>query len=107
MDLGSVTITAVVYRATSGKSTDPWSYQVDILVLSMDLTAGKTWDQLCNTKSDVLLTWVLTGHGPSTSLGCRDGPQGSDVVWPRRLERPQLVLSFAWGTPNLCPRIYS
>ena len=55
--------------------TDPWSYQVDILVLSMDLTAGKTWDQLCNTKSDVLLTWVLTGHGPSTSLGCRDGPQ--------------------------------
>ena len=46
MDLGSVTITAVVYRATSGKSTDPWSYQVDTLVLSMDLTAGKTWDQL-------------------------------------------------------------
>ena len=25
---------------------DPWSYQVDTLVLSMDLTAGKTWDQL-------------------------------------------------------------
>jgi hypothetical protein len=39
---------------------DPWSYQVDTLVLSMDLTADRTWDQLCNTKSDVLLTWVLT-----------------------------------------------
>jgi len=26
-------------------TADPWSYQVDILVLSMDLTAGKTWDQ--------------------------------------------------------------
>ena len=25
--------------------TDPWSYQVDTLVLSMDLTADKTWDQ--------------------------------------------------------------
>ena len=24
---------------------DPWSYQVDTLVLSMDLTAGRTWDQ--------------------------------------------------------------
>jgi len=46
MDLGSDTITAVVYRATSGKSTDPWSYQVDTLVPTMDLSADRTWDQL-------------------------------------------------------------
>jgi hypothetical protein len=25
---------------------DPWSYQVDILVPTMDLSAGKTWDQI-------------------------------------------------------------
>ena len=26
-------------------SADPWFYQADALVLSMDLTAGGTWDQ--------------------------------------------------------------
>jgi len=47
-------------RRTAGP--DPRSYQVDTLVPTMDLSADKTWDQLCNTKSDVLLTWVLTGQ---------------------------------------------
>ena len=32
-------------RDTQTTSPDPWSYQVDILVLSMDLTADRTWDQ--------------------------------------------------------------
>jgi len=39
---------------------DPWSYQVDILVLSMVLTADKTWDQ-----------WQ----------GARVCPRWSEAVW--------------------------
>jgi hypothetical protein len=38
---------------------DPWS---NLLWPRSLEDAGWTWDQLCNTKSDVLLTWVLTGH---------------------------------------------
>ena len=29
-----------------------------------------------------------------TASLCKQADLGSDVVWPRRLERPQLVLSF-------------
>jgi hypothetical protein len=45
MDLGSVTNVMEEPAVELPLLTDPWSYQVDILVLSMDLTAGKTWDQ--------------------------------------------------------------
>ena len=31
--------------APSLQDADPWFYQADALVLSMDLTAGRTWDQ--------------------------------------------------------------
>jgi len=52
----------------SGICTDPWSYQVDILVLSMDLTAGKTWDQL--TDQGFLLVLVC-----APPLVRRESPQ--------------------------------
>ena len=47
MDLGSATITAVVYRTTSGKSTDPWSKseEIDHLVMGRGVRCTWTWDQ--------------------------------------------------------------
>ena len=45
MGLAPEKASRIIARDTQTTWPDPWSYQVDTLVLSMDLTAGKTWDQ--------------------------------------------------------------
>ena len=41
-----------------GSATDPWFYQVDIPVPTMDLSADRTWDQL-----EILVINLLTDQG--------------------------------------------
>ena len=48
-DLSGLYVTPQLVAVFIQCQTDPWSYQVDILVLSMVLTADKTWDQMLYT----------------------------------------------------------
>jgi len=45
MDLGSVTNAMEDPAVELPLLTDPWFYQVDIPVPTMDLSADRTWDQ--------------------------------------------------------------
>ena len=53
---------------------EPWFYQVDTLVPTMDLSADRIWDQSLLTVRINTRTWVAPSEVASSKTGNKAGP---------------------------------